>query len=80
MGQRLAIVAQVPAHGGGQVTCFCLQPFQPLAVPGAAQRRISLLGQHPVIVGITAPDLTHVGACGQLLGDERADSFQHPRP
>jgi hypothetical protein len=49
-------------------------------MPGAAQRRIGLLGQCPVIVGVTAPDLVRVGSGGQLLGDERADGFQHPRP
>ena len=59
--QRFTVVGQVPAHGGGQVARLGLQPPGPLALPGAPQQRVGLLGQRPVVGGVAARDLGGVG-------------------
>ena len=50
--QRPGVVGQVPAHGGGQVALLGLQALGPLALAGAAQRPVGLLGQRPVVLGV----------------------------
>ncbi|HEY2128893.1 MAG TPA: hypothetical protein VGH77_17065 [Streptosporangiaceae bacterium] len=39
-----AVMGQVPAHRRGQVPCLGVQPLQPLARAGGAQRPVGLLG------------------------------------
>jgi hypothetical protein len=73
-------VGQVPAHRGGQVARLGLQALQPLAVAGAAQRPVALLGQRPVVLGVPVLDLVAAGPGRQPLGDELADGLQHPAP
>lgn len=79
MGERRAVVVQVPVHGGGQIAGLGLQKLEPLAMADAPQRPVRLLGQLPVVVGVAALDLGRVGPGGQALGDEAADRFEHPR-
>jgi hypothetical protein len=78
--QRPAVMGQVPAHGGGQVSCLTLEPVHPFASAGAAQPPVRLLGQRPVVAGVPAADLGGVGPEGEMLRHELADGFQHPRP
>ena len=80
MRQRPGVVGEVPAHGGGQVARLGLQALGPVALAGAAQRPVGLLGQRPVVVGVPAADLGGVGPGRQPLGHERADGLQHPQP
>jgi hypothetical protein len=78
VGERRAVVVEVPVHGGGQVARLFLQPREPLAGGGASKRTVPALGQRPVVVGVAALDLGHVGAGGQPLGHELTDRFEHP--
>jgi hypothetical protein len=55
-----------------------VEPFQPLAVPGAAQLPGRLPGQLMVVAGVPTLDLTDVGAGRQSFGYQLADSLQHP--
>ena len=80
MRQRRGIVAQVPAHRGGEVARFGLQAIEQRVVAGPAQRPVGPLGQRPVVAGVAAADLAGVGPARQPLGDEGADGLQHPRP
>ncbi len=79
VGKRRAVVVEVPVHGGGQVARLGLQARETLARADAPERAVRPLGQCPVVVGVAALDLGHVGACGQPLGDELTDRFEHPR-
>ena len=79
-GSGPRVMGQVPAHRGGQVARLGLQPLQPIAVAGAAQWPVRLLGQRPVVAGVPPGDLVGVGPGRQPLGHELADGLQHPRP
>ncbi len=63
-----------------RLPCLGVQALAPLALAGAAQRPVGLLGQRPVEVGVPPADLGGVGPGRQPLGHERADGLQHPQP
>jgi hypothetical protein len=78
--QRPGVVVEVPAHGGSQIAVVDLEAFGPLALAGAAQWPVGLLGQRPVVVRVPPADLGGVGPGRQPLGHKRANRLQHPQP
>jgi hypothetical protein len=78
VGEWFRVVGQVPLDGGGQVGCLGLQELEPFAVVDAAQGLVGLLGQPPVVVGVTSADLGEVGPRLEGFGDIAADGVQHP--
>ena len=56
---------------------LCVEPLEPLALLGAEQARLGLLGEHEVEVGVATADGLAVAARRQTLERVLADRLEH---